>query len=133
MLDVPHLVALAVAWIGAFFGDVGRAQVTECLCNCTCEVNQASCPPSSTWLSELTKLAAVLLVGVLGGLGFIGKGIYWGGQVVGGWLCDGLREGERPTLKSPTLASLPADGQGGQRDLALQQLQAVRQRRANRG
>ena len=135
MLDVPQLLAFAIAWFGSLWGqNTVHEVVRDCHCNCTCEVSQAVCPEQASWFFEVVKGVTYLIVGFLVGCGYLVKAIFLGGQILRGWLePSSLASGGKTTLGTPSTAPQPLGDQGGQRDLALHQLELVRQRRANRG
>ena len=133
MLDLPQFVALAIAWVGAFFsqGQVIKEVATDCHCNCTCEVTQATCPEAASWTYELIKIFGVLLAGVAVGSGYLVKGIFLGGTEFVRWLQPSATTSlvSATTLKVSTASPSP-ELPAGQRDLAFHQLELVRQRRA---
>lgn len=135
MIDLPQWIALAIAWIGAWVQQSAPHEIVrECLRNCTCEVTQATCPEGTSWTYELFKCLAVGVFGVLIGTGKLLKALFLGGQVLGRWLHPSTTT--RPALGSwgtSSGASETLDSTGGQRGLALQQLEVLRQRRLTKG
>ena len=131
MLDLPQWVALAIAWVGAWIQQVTPHEVVkECHCNCTCEVTQATCPEEASWTYELFKCLTVGVFGVVIGTGKLLKAIFLGGKVLSRWLHQS--PSTRPAIEAPGISSgssLTSDISGGQRGLALHQLEVLRQRR----
>ena len=132
MSDVTSWIALAIAWFSSWVYDQPRQVLqAECNCNCTCEVTTDHCPQGSTFFGELFKIFLYLAFGIFIGAGYVLKGLVLGVRALRHWICSS------PTASSPTswsspLASLSVEPRDGQRDLALQQLELVRRRRASR-
>ena len=135
MLDIPQWVALAIAWVGAWIQQGSPHEVVrECLCNCTCEVTQATCPEGASWTYELFKCLIVGVFGVVIGTGKVLKAIFLGGKALGRWLHQSPSTSH--AIESPGIsprASLSPGNPGGQRGLALHQLEVFRQRKLARG
>lgn len=102
MVDAWGIVAIVVAWAAAWAGEkpVREAWTGTCLCNCTCEVESSPCPPTGTWLSELFKIGAWLVVGVIIGTGWLLQGVW----VLGQWVTKHWVS-ETGGKKSPELGS----------------------------
>ena len=137
MIDAPGWIALAVAWIGALLGDFSQQPaVTSCHCNCTCEVEATSCPPSTTWWWEFVKGLVFVIGGLIAGSGYLLTAVV--AVIRGLWNHFTISPTPSPLLtvtstSGPSVEALKALDEGAdQRELARRQLEVIRQRQSQR-
>ena len=137
MVDAPGWIALTIAWIGAWLGDFSQQPaVTSCHCNCTCEVESTSCPPSATWWWEFVKGLVFVVVGLIAGSGYLLSALI--AVIMTLWKQLTISPTPSPLLTVSTTIGPSAGALKGldevtdHRDLARRQLEVIRQRQIQR-